>query len=286
MEKPLLLWVKSGFSFKWGTDLPETLVQKACLGGFRGVMLADTAGLYGMHRFAEAASAAGLAGIAGAELETPAGAAVIGAMASGWGQLCRLVTSTHIEKRVSPAEALGDSSDLFAITGDPDRGIALRKAGWCGQIFVPVFPGESDLCCPGGVLPIACAPSMFAGSSSEKDAEKAIEFMLEDERGRIYINCMMGCLFARGTYGPEKLKEALTAAGFGKIADNLEEAGKYIQKLRWQLKCKTGFDVDAVTIPKRFTEVVTWKGGIDTEYMDEVAKRYATAIKEMAQCKE
>ena len=168
MEKPLLLWVKSGFSFKWGTDLPETLVQKACLGGFRGVMLADTAGLYGMHRFAEAASAAGLAGIAGAELETPAGAAVIGAMASGWGQLCRLVTSTHIEKRVSPAEALGDSSDLFAITGDPDRGIALRKAGWCGQIFVPVFPGESDLCCPGGVLPIACAPSMFAGSSSSQ----------------------------------------------------------------------------------------------------------------------
>lgn len=126
----------------------------------------------------------------------------------------------------------------------------------------------------------------FDQNNTEKNADKAIEFMLEDERGRIYINCMMGCLFARGTYGPEKLKEALTAAGFQNIADNLEEAGKYIQKLRWQLKCRTGFDVDAVKIPKRFSEVVTWKGEIDTEYMDEVAQRYASAIKEMAKCGE
>lgn len=124
----------------------------------------------------------------------------------------------------------------------------------------------------------------FDQNNTEKNAEKAVEFMLEDERGRIYINSMMGCLFARGTYGPDKLQEALRAAGFTNIAENLEEAGKYIQKLRWQLKCKTGFNVDAVTIPKRFTEVVTWKGAIDTVYMDEVAKRYAAAIKEMAQC--
>lgn len=123
-------------------------------------------------------------------------------------------------------------------------------------------------------------------NNTEKDAEKAVEFMLEDERGRIYINSMVGCLFSRGTYGPEKLKEALTAAGFDKLADNLEAAGVYIQELRWQLKCKTGFDVDAVKIPKRFSEVVTWKGEIDTDYMNDVAQQYAIAIKKMAKCEE
>jgi aldehyde:ferredoxin oxidoreductase len=126
----------------------------------------------------------------------------------------------------------------------------------------------------------------FDQNATEKDADKVIEFMLQDERERIYINTMMGCLFARGTYGAEKLKEALTAAGFANIADNLEAAGKYVQNMRWQLKCKTWFDVDAVKIPKRFTEVVTWKGAIDTEHMNEVARRYALAIKEMAQCEE
>lgn len=166
MEKPLLLWVKSGFSFKWGTDLPETLVEEARLGGFRGVMLADTGGVYGTHRFSEAASAAGLKGIAGTELETPAGNTVIGALASGWGQLCRLVTSTHIEERVSPVEALQDSSQLFAIVRNPNLGTALRKADWKGQLYVPVFPGEPDPCCPAGILPIACAPSMYAGVNS------------------------------------------------------------------------------------------------------------------------
>ncbi|MCG8533327.1 MAG: aldehyde ferredoxin oxidoreductase [Desulfovibrionales bacterium] len=122
----------------------------------------------------------------------------------------------------------------------------------------------------------------FDQNNTEKDAEKAVKFMLEDEVGRIYINCMMGCLFARASYGPQQIKEALDAAGFSNLAANLDDAGKYIQRLRWKLKCKTGFDVDSVKIPKRFTEVVTWKGGIDTDYMDDLAKRYGAAIKEMA----
>ena len=29
MRKPLLLWVKSAYSFSWGTDLPESLVEEA-----------------------------------------------------------------------------------------------------------------------------------------------------------------------------------------------------------------------------------------------------------------
>jgi len=166
MEKPLLLWVKSAYSFRWGTDLPETLVEAVRLGGFGGAMLADTGGVYGTHRFAVAASSAGITGIPGAELQTSAGTVAAGALASGWGQLCRLVTSVYLEERVDHGEALRDSSNLFCMVKDPARGLFLRELGWEGMVFVPVLPGESDPHCPGGILPISCAPSMYAGDKS------------------------------------------------------------------------------------------------------------------------
>jgi DNA polymerase III alpha subunit len=162
MEKPLLLWVKSAYSFKWGTDLPETLAEAVRLGGFCGAMLADTGGVYGTHRFALAASSAGIKGIAGAELETRAGTIVTGALASGWGQLCRLVTSTRLEERVFPEDAISDSSDLFAVVKDGIQAIRFQSLGWSGMILVPVLPGEKDPDCPAGILPVACAPSMYS----------------------------------------------------------------------------------------------------------------------------
>jgi aldehyde:ferredoxin oxidoreductase len=37
-----------------------------------------------------------------------------------------------------------------------------------------------------------------------------------------------------------------------------------------------------VRIPKRYSEVVTWKGGIDEAYMNDVRRRYEQAILDMA----
>lgn len=157
MEKPLLLWVKSAYSFKWGTDLPETLVEKAHLGGFGGVMLADTDGVHGTHRFAVAASGMGMKGVAGAELEE----GVFGALASGWSQLCRLVTSRRIPERVSPEEAIRDSENLFAVVKDTRCAVQLMDRGFRGMVHVPVYPGGGDPHCPPGVLPLACSPAMY-----------------------------------------------------------------------------------------------------------------------------
>ena len=162
MEKPLLLWTKSAYSFSWGTDLPETIAERAASGGFGGALLADTGGVYGTHRFALAASSEGIKGLAGAELEE----GVFGALASGWGQLCRLVTSRHLPERVSPEDALADSENLFFIAADPRRGTLARRHGFRGSIFVPVYPGESDPDCPEGVLPLACIPSMYCRKES------------------------------------------------------------------------------------------------------------------------
>lgn len=44
----------------------------------------------------------------------------------------------------------------------------------------------------------------------------------------------------------------------------------------------TGFDPHAVTIPKRFTEVVTWKGPVNQTYLDALKEAYSKRILELA----
>ncbi len=161
-----MLWVKSAYSFSWGTDLPESLVEEAELRGFGGVMLADTGGVYGQHRFAAAAVKAGIKGAAGVEIETTGGLIVVGALSSGWGQLCRLITSVHLEERVDHLKAFSDSSHLFCIAKDGEQGTLVIEKGWRGSVYIPVFPGQPDPDCPAGVLPVACFPSMYACENS------------------------------------------------------------------------------------------------------------------------
>jgi DNA polymerase III alpha subunit len=166
MEKPTLFWVKSAYSFSWGTDLPEALVEEAARCGFSGVMLADTGGVYGQHRFAVAAATAGIKGIVGAEIQTTAGVLVVGALASEWGQLSRLVTSVNLEERVSHSKAFADSNQLFCIAKNPLQGIQVKQRGWEGAVYIPVLPGEPDPICSSGILPLACYPSMYVKQSS------------------------------------------------------------------------------------------------------------------------
>ncbi|GFM32670.1 aldehyde ferredoxin oxidoreductase [Desulfovibrio subterraneus] len=119
-------------------------------------------------------------------------------------------------------------------------------------------------------------------SAKDKDAGKAVDFLVDDEYKRILINSMVSCMFARASYGPDRIGECLESVGLADVAANLGTAGKAMQALRWNLKCRTGFDVHAVRIPKRYSEVVTWKGGIDEAYMNDVRRRYEQAILDMA----
>lgn len=120
-------------------------------------------------------------------------------------------------------------------------------------------------------------------SAKDKDVGKAVRHLLDDEYKRLLINCMVACLFGRKAYGPEKLQEALASLGMRAEADALLESGRAVQALRWSLKFRTGFKPEAVRIPKRFTEVVTWKGPIDTAYMDAVRSAYTLELRSMVE---
>jgi aldehyde:ferredoxin oxidoreductase len=115
----------------------------------------------------------------------------------------------------------------------------------------------------------------------DQNVERAVDFFVEDERGRNMLTSMVSCMFARGVYKEDLLKEALSTVGHADLADRFDQAAVNIQNLRWQLKLDSGFNPSTVKIPKRFTEVVNWKGGIDPEYMEKMKQAYAAEIKRM-----
>lgn len=122
----------------------------------------------------------------------------------------------------------------------------------------------------------------FDQSDKDKDPAKTVDFLVKDEHGRVLLNCMVGCMFARKVYSVPRMQEALQAAGFGTAADNLEAAGTTAQHLRWKLKFATGFVPEEQPIPKRFLEVVNWKGRTDAVYLEALRAAYTQALRHMA----
>lgn len=115
----------------------------------------------------------------------------------------------------------------------------------------------------------------------DKDAEKVASGFVKDEASRIVLTSMVGCLFARGVYTTERLQQALASLGYEAVAANLDPAGRAIQRLRWRLRMRSGYDPVRAKIPKRYTEVVTWKGPIDAEYMETLRQTYAAKLVEL-----
>lgn len=112
----------------------------------------------------------------------------------------------------------------------------------------------------------------------ERDPAKVAAGFVKDEAARCVLTSMTACLFARGVYTRERLERALTSLGYAGAAANLDAAGRDIQKLRWRLRLRGGYDPARAVIPKRYAEVVTWKGPIDAQYMETLRRAYAAEI--------
>jgi aldehyde:ferredoxin oxidoreductase len=119
-----------------------------------------------------------------------------------------------------------------------------------------------------------------------KDVAHAVEFLIQDEKARVFLTSMVSCLFAREVYKEAVLADCLSAVGYQNLAENLDSVARRVQKMRWQSRIKTGFDPGSVKIPERFKQVVTWKGPMDTNYLDSLQKTYAQRIQEMAKPEE
>ena len=114
--------------------------------------------------------------------------------------------------------------------------------------------------------------------NKSKNVDEGVTFLMEDEPGRVLLTSMVACLFARSVYTDEVLSECLEATGFTEIASSLETAGEEIRKLRWQTRFATGFNPDDISIPKRFYKVTTWKGQIDSSFLDNLKSEYGKRL--------
>ncbi len=130
------------------------------------------------------------------------------------------------------------------------------------------FEAKTCLACD----PAPCVAASPTGAYSQR----------RDECGSAFLASMVSCLFARSVYTDEVLAKCLNAAGYGALAENMKAVSRYAQKLRWKTRIGTGFDPEGVSIPKRFTEVVTESGSVDPSYLEELKKEYARRIREIA----
>ena len=126
----------------------------------------------------------------------------------------------------------------------------------------------------------------FDQKHEEKDVEQALDFLVKDEQGRVLLTSMVSCLFAREVYKDELLADCLNALGYTTLAGNMEQVARHVQKMRWRLRLATGFDPQGVKIPRRFTEVTTWKGAVDEAYLDALKNEYARRIMDLAKDEE
>ena len=116
-----------------------------------------------------------------------------------------------------------------------------------------------------------------------KDTKKAVDFLIKDEQGRVLLTSMVACLFARGVYTDEFLASCLNAVGYTAMAENLGTLASTIQQLRWKNRFATGFVPEDVTIPKRFHEITTVKGPLDSAFLSNLMVEYGKAIRVLGQ---
>jgi len=121
----------------------------------------------------------------------------------------------------------------------------------------------------------------FDQKEKDKNIPKAMDFLVKDEQGRVLLTSMVACLFARSVYTDELLSSCLKSVGYNSLANNLGSVSQNIQSLRWKTRLATGYKPETVTIPKRFSEITTWKGSIDPAYMQGLMSAYTQRILEL-----
>src|SRR5215210_3813612 len=127
------LHAHSAFSFLDGASLPDELAAAAVELGYDAFALTDHDGLCGSMEFAQAAASLGLRAIHGAEmaLEDDRHVTLLVEDATGWRNLCRIVTAAHVHDREAdeppprvPWETLEEhAAGLVCLSGCARRGV-------------------------------------------------------------------------------------------------------------------------------------------------------------------
>jgi aldehyde:ferredoxin oxidoreductase len=121
----------------------------------------------------------------------------------------------------------------------------------------------------------------FDQKHQDKNLAEAVDFLIDDEQGRVFLTSMVSCLFARGVYTDDLLANCLNTLGYRSLAETMDDVSGRIQKLRWKIRIATGFNPQGVKFPRRFAEVTTWKGPVDEKFLTALTDAYAQRIMDL-----
>lgn len=122
----------------------------------------------------------------------------------------------------------------------------------------------------------------FDQEEDSKNLQKALSFFNKEENYRVILCSLVGCLFGRKAYSIQTMARCLNSLGMDLSEEELKSMGDKILSLRWHLKFKSGFDPENIKIPKRYLEVNTFKGPIDSVYLEQLKKAYSEEIRKIA----
>ena len=98
------------------------------------------------------------------------------------------------------------------------------------------------------------------------------ETLVNEERWRQVLTSLVVCLFARGIYTPETVRDALQTIGFERSVDELHALGAGILRRKIDFKKREGFDQLAVRIPGRILETPAPAGPMTEEMLRETIR--------------
>jgi aldehyde:ferredoxin oxidoreductase len=123
-------------------------------------------------------------------------------------------------------------------------------------------------------------------AGGRRDEAWVVEHLLRQERERVLLSCMVGCLFGRTAYPASTLATALQSLGYSFTEEELLGLGERIRARRWRLRLAGGFEPEQIRIPERFLRIRNWKGGVDSGYLERILARYAAAIRSLVRADE
>lgn len=122
----------------------------------------------------------------------------------------------------------------------------------------------------------------FDQKEKDKDVDKAVQYMSEQENYRNVLCSMAGCLFARKAYPLSAVSEACRSLGLEIGEEDLNRSGDRIRAKRWQLRFKSGFSPQDIEIPRRYLEVENFRGKTDPKYLERLKQAWAREIHRLA----
>ncbi len=196
----------SAFSFLDGASLPDELVAAAIELGYGALALTDHNSVSGSMEFAVAAQALGLRAIHGAEIDLDDGRhlTLLVENATGWSNLCRILTRAHAhtrEKPGAPSQAfvaletvLDHAEGLVCLSGCALRGIhdepSLRR-------LLEAFGSGR----PAGRAPTSLPPGRPSPQPAARMASAAARGVLRGHRQRSRAHARAGAAAGRARRG-------------------------------------------------------------------------------------